>query len=450
MNASSTTNVVAMTSLSPKAPRRKKQPRKTARDKLLTKLLAAPDAESLIAGIAAANNRFGPAEAVAPPGSLLDAALRAVREYTDLPPEIGVACVHALMSAALVQSGTQVRWFDDTQKIECDLWLVVLARSGAGKTFVSRAVRDALDLELRELPEPGSARAFLDALKKLGGTAFWMRDEYGQLMRAIADGGPLGALRDYMLRSYDHGALETNTSGSGSVKVDHPVLTILGTSVAETWAQCVDVSMLADGLLARHLFVIAQDSPLSVPRFARDDMVDTMRAAVSSSLRERLNQSEMLYVIGSEAAEFYKREWTVLTKRLHDHGVADIPPAYLRRVTWSTCKYAVIYHLLLDQPGDTIGVDAMQWAWRMVELHLAYLPQVLELANPGAATKILKVLDWLQEFTHQHPGLPRARVVRACLRRFSHDFASSGDVLRILNFAVKNVDTAPNDGDRYA
>lgn len=346
------------------------------RDHTLHTLLSSENGRDLVAvAHALRQQHLDVIDSAIPPRTLLEAVVREIRDKTDLPPEIGVAVTHALLSAALVQSGSTVRWPDSTQQIELCLWLVVLGPSATGKTLIRKIIERALGITVTNLPEPGSARAYLDGLAEVGGRAFWMRDEYGQLTKQIADGGPLGNLRDYLLRTYDHDRLEINTHSSGDASVDHPVLAIRGSSVDTTWATCVDAAMIADGLMARHNFIRAARRPLSVPRYPVDAIEAAIRASVARvDLGARLRERQE-YQISERAAEWYYAAWRDMVGTLGDR----LDPAYIRRITWGAARYAAIYHLLLGEEGAVIRTDAMRWAWRMTQLHLQYALETLSL-----------------------------------------------------------------------
>jgi hypothetical protein len=402
------------------------------RDSLLSDLLRSSSGQAFIVGLRM-RGRLNEVDAVSPPGSLLDVVISELRSKTDLPPEIGLAVVHSLLSSALAQSGATVRWPGETHGSEMAMWHLVLAPSGAGKTLVRNLVTDALGLELRELPEPGSARAYLNAMAELSGKAAWTRDEYGQLMKAIADGGPLGGLRDYLLRTYDHARLEVVTAKSGDVAIEHPVLSIFGSTVDSTWASCIDAEMLADGLLARHLFVVAQRRPLSVPRYPLAEMRDVIQKA-AEPLRDRLVATGQTYRISANAAKLYDELWMETIGQVGD--VVDA--AYFRRVTWSAARYAVIYHLLLDKPGVDVGVDAMRWAWRMVMLHLEYVRQVLSLSDAGFAAKIDKILGWVETRAAAGEDVTSNTFVRALCRQFSRDLSNASEARQLIDLARKS------------
>lgn len=410
---------------------RKKQT-KDRRDRVLSEILQTPGGRDLLALVrASGRRRIGAIEAVTPPGSFLDVVVEQVKNKTDLPAEIGLAVVLSQIAAALSQVGTTVLWPDSDKPVEMDMWMVVLAPSGAGKTLLRNLVAEALDLRLRELPEPGSARAFLQGLDECAGIACWTRDEYGQLVRQIADGGPMAQLRDYMLRAYDHVPLEVTTMKDGLVRIESPRISIFGSTVDSTWSSCIDAAMLADGLLARHLFIVADRRPLSVPRYPIAAMKQVIEQA-AAPWRERIKKPEQ-YVITEEAAKYYDEAWIELVRSIR----SSIDPAYIRRVTWGAARYAVIYHLLLCQPGQAIGIEAMRWAWRMTQLHLQYVREVLNLSDPSASSKLDRIIEWVMEREKEGANVHDKGFIRTLLQRFRTDLKSTSEAKQVLDLIGK-------------
>ena len=412
--------------------RRKQRTRPQRRDGLLSQMLAAANGPEFLAMIRAAGQRLDEVDAVTPPGTFLETVVGVVRRDTDLPPEIAWGVSMLLMSAALAQNRCAVSWTHDHRPQELAMWLVILAPSGAGKTLLRNAIAEGLGLKLTELPEPGSARAFLDSLCACEGRTLWVRDEYGQLMQQIKTGGPLGPLRDYMLRAYDHAALEVTTKKDGTARCERVVLSILASSVDSSWAACVDGQMLVDGLLARHLFVCAKRRSMRVPIYPMARIRATLDAS-ARGLRERLAVEDQRFVISQAAADVYSELWRELVGALGDR----LDPAYVRRVTWAAGRYAVLYHILLGKDGLEIGTQAMRWAWRAVLLHLQYARTALALSDAGFAEKLDRIMAWAAARIAQGADPASSRFVRDMLQHFRRDLSNAQEARQIIDIVAK-------------
>lgn len=401
----------------------------TRRDRLLSSLLASSEGRALIA----VGRRFEmtTADAVSPPGSLLDVIVRVITQHTDLPPVLGVVTCFAMLSSALAESGSHVEWYDDPHKTEFALWLLMLAGSGEGKTWLREVLCEALGLSPRLLPEPGSPEAFIDKLQELNGRALWMRDEFGQLLAKMKQqGGPLSGLRDVMLQSYDHSTLQNSTRKRGDITVDRPVLNVFGASVLKTWGDCIDSTMLVDGLMQRHLFVVADSRPLDVPRYPRALIVRQIRDA--ASIVGKRTRSKVAYVITKSAAAMYDSAWRSLVKDLGD----SLDRSYIRRITWSAARYAAIYHILLGHPGARVGVSAMRWAWRMTALHMHSTRLVLSLSDRTLAGRVDRIASWIEGRQREGVDIRSPEFRRRLLMQFKRDLSSVTEANQIIQLCT--------------
>ncbi len=400
----------------------------TKKDKALSGILASPAGRTMLAVTIRAE--ISPVDAVAPPGSVLETVVQVIRRYTDLPPILGVGTLMALASAALSQARATVRWPGESSDIELAQWLVMLAPSGTGKTFLRSVVQDALGLDLKKLPEPASGPAYLDGMKANCGTSLWDRDEYGQLIRSVAEGGSREDMRDLLLRSYDHDELVHATRTRGETRVARPVLTILGTSVDTTWGDCVDAQMLADGLAARHLYLVAEARPMTVPRYPRQQIVSAIRSA-AGDLAERLVQP-VTYQITPEADAVYHELWHALVADLG----GSLDAAYVRRITWAAGRYAVIYHILTGREGSRVGVNAMRWAWRMVMLHCYCARLVLGLADRSLAGRVERITAWVEQQGERGVDTHAPGFARRVVTKFRRDISTVNEARQLVSLAL--------------
>lgn len=399
---------------------------RTRRDNALSQMLATPTGRAMLA--VSMRAEITAADAVAPPGTVIETVVHALRRHTDLAPLLGVGMVMAMASAALSQAGATVRWPGESRDIELALWLVMLAPSGQGKTLLRKAVADAMGLRLTTLPDPASGPAYLDAMRDAGGRCLWRRDEYGQLIRSMAQGGSREDMRDLLLRTYDHDELVHATRTRGETRVPHPVLTILGTSVDTTWGDCVDAQMLSDGFAARHLYLVTESGPMSVPRYPEQMLMDAIRSGVAAGdVAERLSRP-LTYEITQEADAVYHDLWHELVADLGQ----SLDAAYIRRITWAAARYSVIYHVLLGRDGNRVGVHAMRWAWRMVMLHCYCARLVLGLADRSLAGRVERIAAWVEAQRDAGVDVRAPGFARRVIQRFRRDLHNIHEARQIV------------------
>jgi len=116
-----------------------------------------------------------------PPGSFLENVIKCFYDKTDIPLEIPFFTALHYLSAYLLKSGVYIDF--DGQKIKPDLWSVILAQSGAGKTFASKAIGRFID-QKADFPDVASSAKFVEELSKHN-NGFWLRDEFAQFLKSV-------------------------------------------------------------------------------------------------------------------------------------------------------------------------------------------------------------------------------------------------------------------------
>jgi hypothetical protein len=112
-----------------------------------------------------------------PPASLAECVVREFQKKTDIPLELPFFTVLHWVAAYLLRHDISLRLPSGT--IKTDLWTVLLASSGAGKTWTQKTVSKSLgltDLEFRGTGIASSAK-FIQELKT-GNKGIWIRYEF--------------------------------------------------------------------------------------------------------------------------------------------------------------------------------------------------------------------------------------------------------------------------------
>lgn len=306
---------------------------------------------------------------VVPPDTFLDVVTSAFRAQTDIPLELPLAVTMTLVSGRLLRAGCGIDI--NGQRIKPILWTLALAASGAGKSYVLQRVLDiAGPIEL--FPDPGSAAQFVQDLAAHN-RSVWVRDEFGQFLKSLDQQTHMAELRDYLLRLYDGQTISRRTK-SDPISIQDPALVILGTTVLETFKDCVSPESLVDGFAQRYNFIVAPPDPsrcaADFPLYDLRPYEDAMRTAWSRIEELPLHP---IYRVGTEAVEAFK----IAFKDLMPADQA-LPLSFFRRVMFSGIRYAAVYHLLLGDECDEITARDMGWAIRMVSLHLEDARQILD------------------------------------------------------------------------
>lgn len=298
-----------------------------------------------------------------PPASFIEAVISEFRQKTNLPLELPFFVTFAYVSGYLLRRGTHL--MTEAGRVDPDIWLVLLASSGAGKTFVQKQVREALGDVVAEAEFPGtgivSSARFVEKLSEHP-RGVWVRDEFAQYLKAIsADAGPLADMKDYLLRLYDNDSLE-RSSLKGTVKAENPALSILGLTVHETFSQHVTAEMMLDGFAQRFAYIIAQADPA---RHFTDYPIWKIDTSAWQRRWQEIedNIRDVYYAPEATAGEAFRASF----KALYNEG---LPESFYRRILWRAHKYALIYHVLTGDPSEELTAVDYGWAARALSLHI--------------------------------------------------------------------------------
>ena len=323
-------------------------------------------------------------QSAVPPGSFAEVVTEAFRQATDIPLELPLSAVITLISGRLLEAGCLIDLHGQT--VKPSLWTVVLAPSGAGKTFATRRVLDIAG-QKNLFPDPASAAKFVQDLAAHN-NATWIRDEFGQFLRSLDQQTHMAELRDYLLRLYDGQQISRRTK-MDAISIDNPALTILGSTVLETFKDCVGPESLVDGFAQRFNFIIAPADPLrravDFPLYDLRDHQDAMRSAWSSVEQIPFHP---IYRVGEEAIGTFKAAF----RAMMPEGDA-LPVSFFRRLMFSAVRYAAVYHILLGDSGDELTARDMAWALRMVALHLEDARQLLDDYGLGELERIVRRVE---------------------------------------------------------
>lgn len=347
-------------------------------------------------------------EKALPTGSFLEAVTQAFRQTTDIPLELPLVAVLTLISGRLLKAGCRIEI--NGQFLKPSIWIVILAPSGAGKTFSIQKVLDITGQRNDLFPEPASAAKFVHDLAAHN-NGIWIRDEFGQFLRSLDQQTHLAELRDYLLRLYDGQTISRRTK-SDEVSIAEPALTIMGSTVLETFRNCVSAESLVDGFAQRFNFIVATADPnRQIQQFPLYDL-RSYEGGMGKAWAEIANiPLHPVYRTSDDAVEVFKSAFRAM---LPADGA--LPMSFFRRLMFSAVRYAAIYHVLLGEHGDELTATDMTWAVRMVELHLEDAIHLLDDYGLGELERLLRRVE---EVKRQIESTGRRCTPRDLIRRIS-------------------------------
>lgn len=296
-----------------------------------------------------------------PPGSLLETVISAFRNTTDIPLEIPFFATLHFLSAHMLAKGVTIDFVGQT--IKPDLWSVVLASSGAGKTFATSALQRFTGQE-STFPEPASSAKFVDDLVTHN-NSLWVRDEFAQFLKAMDQQPHLAEMKDYLLRVFDGKRVERNTK-KASVQIENPALCIFGLTVLESFKDNVSAESMLDGFAQRFSYVIAKRDP---ERPASAFPIYDLRGWQERIKRDWDNVVTSIehekYIVGPEGEEAFKMSFSLLLPPNE-----NIPTSFFRRIMFRGVRYALLYHVLLGKTDSTLDATDMGWAGRVCGMHV--------------------------------------------------------------------------------
>ncbi len=321
-----------------------------------------------------------------PAGSLLEKTVHLFSKKTDIPLEIPFFTMLHYLSFELMQKNVSLKF--GSRSIGMDLWTVILADSGSGKTLTSSVISDFTNVK-DEFPECAGGAAFINALSEHNGQ-LWIRDEIGKFMRSLETQAYMAEIKDYLLRVRD-GKKLTRSTKKDTITVENPQLSILGFSVTDTFKNEVGADSMVDGFAQRFLYIVAKEDADrkygSVPlyKFTEEDKEAIMQAWVKTV---GFIKEGKQYVITEDAEKAFCDSFELLMPQN-----VKVPMSFFRRIMYRAFPYALLYHVL--QGKENLEIDAADIAWsaRVCALHIEDASLLLSEHNMPDFERILQAAE---------------------------------------------------------
>ncbi len=212
--------------------------------------------------------------ALSPVGSPLDLIVKANRAGTDFPHQIAFFGLLHYLAGFLLSKEVHIDLWG--QKVYPDIWSIVLAPSGSGKssmeTFLSKVFEA---VEIKEVEPFSTAKAFVSSIAKTP-KGLLVKDEFAQLLKNMEQQSYLAELKEYFLKAYDNANI-TRTTGKEKIEAKEPAISVYGSTVDETFTKYVSAEMLCDGFAQRFNYIYCEPRKDKKPFLSHHKYLDQLR-----------------------------------------------------------------------------------------------------------------------------------------------------------------------------
>jgi hypothetical protein len=328
--------------------------------------------------------------AVVPPNSLVERIMEEFRHKTNIPLEIPLFTFLSIISGYLLYKGVIIS-IPGFPKIYPDIWNIVLASSGAGKTYTEQTILHGLPGILEKIEFPGtgivSSAAFINELARRP-RGLWIRDEFAQFIKSIENNGPLSDMKDYLLRLYDNKKISRTTKKDIITQAIDPAISILGLSVLDTFYKYISIEMMLDGFAQRFGFVIAKSDPSRLWRNYPLWEVDSSTWNIQWNIM--INCVHKEYYASKIGLEAFSSTFNALYNE-------KLPESFYRRVLWRGHKYALVYHIIRGDPSSSLTPEDYGWAARLIAMQLDDMIYLVGEHNISPLERMIKSAERIRE-----------------------------------------------------
>lgn len=319
-----------------------------------------------------------------PPGSPIDTVLTAFHDHTDIPLELPFFTLMHFVSGWLLSNKVKIK--GSIGELYPELWTIVLAESGAGKSLAHDVIAKVAPVK-SSFPEPASGARFIQALQQHN-FGLWFQDEIAQKMKQIdTPQSPLSDIKEYLLRAYGNSKIERSTKME-TITIENPCLGILGLNTPDSFFKSISQESLLDGFMQRFACVIAERDPArnvyeNPEKYAIYDVENLSEIVGEAFAIIEKTPLHSEYIIDVEGEAAFKSAFGMLIS-------SEIPMSYFRRVMFRSFKYAVLYHVMLGKKCNLIDAADIGWGARVSYMHLQ---DAVKLVNRDQFAEVKKMYD---------------------------------------------------------
>lgn len=323
--------------------------------------------------------------------TIIEKIIDEFNKNTDIPDEIPAMCFLTVWSGFLNVKGVKgiINLSNGQIEIETDIWNILLAESGSGKTYTLKTIKQLnSNLSAAEIPSSSvSSASFIQVLASQS-KGYFVRDEWAEYLYAIKSQTHMKEMKDYFLRAYNNEKLIRKTKKE-TIETEEIVMSILATTVFESLLQKLEVIDLIDGFAQRFCYIIAQKDP-NRNVFTHLIYKDNIKK-YKEEVDQIINNIQNRYYFDDNFEEFCKRNLKEIFKNF------NIENSYIRRIAFRLLKYSIILQTLIDPKETTISSHAIEKAILLCYRHITDLKKILTHFGYSELEKKIQAIERLKE-----------------------------------------------------
>lgn len=314
-----------------------------------------------------------------PPASFIERVVSIFDRDSDFPLEVPFFIFWHVLSGELLNKRITLKYGDRVRYPQ--IWSVILADSGAGKSTTLGLFRDVFHLaSVYDYTGISSREKFIEELEENNHKLF-IADEFWQQVSLMREGKKLEDMKPDMLKIYSHDSVKAKSRHGANVEVTKPVISHLGITVGKDITNCISASDLLRGYCQRMRWIFARRTK---PIRPEDDI--------------RLNelQAEWEEIWGKVKYEQYiahtdAKEAVQSTFNFFRGSYKELDESYFKRIMEDAHSYALLYHIMLGK-GDkqTVDLEDYGWAARVLGIFYSDIKEFLHEATDGDLERKLR------------------------------------------------------------
>lgn len=285
-----------------------------------------------------------------PPASFLESFIASFDKYSDFPLELPFFIFLHMLSGELLQRGITLEY--DKRIIHPQIWSVLVAASGGGKTTTIDAIRDNF-----HLTPPWDATGIASHAKWMEDFAknnnkLVVVDEWWAEKRKMGPGKPLEELERDMLLIRTHNTVGHHSSKGVDVTIENPCISYLGVTTGKMLESALSLDDFYSGFCQRIRFIFAdREKPIQPARYIDlQYLVERWRNIESKIKFTRYKAHPRAVDAIAQAFNFFRRSYDKMDE------------SYFKRIIDDAQPYALLYHIILGK-GDNKTVDLEDYGW---------------------------------------------------------------------------------------